>query len=317
MHSTKVAGKRQLDSSVEETNTKELKRQKSQEETSDIGFWATGPGGLALGNAIIIEKIVGFLKEGDICRWYDSSKTFKNKIDQMDDIFWRREAQKLATVLRKKDGHCLEDQWPEKTMREIFLILKSDVERRVATIRVIFDPHPFPLTVKNIADAASLAHHGFLGSVRGLRLKEVNLSSIPIKNLASLVACAQDKVRIDNVNVSSLIPILDNVQCEYLSITNQAMRTRATQALVRAMMTRVRKVSICLHRAGVFGYQEADLVEELTKYDGKGKCEKVDFLEMNYLEIQNRYDIEQWVRDCEWQVLGSWQDNKDYLLVKR
>ena len=196
-------------------------------------------------------------------------------------------------------------------MREIFLILKSDVERRVANIRAIFDPHPFPLKVKNIADAASLAHHGFLGSVRGLRLK---LVTIPVENLASLVACAHEKVRIESVNVSNLIPILDTVQCEYLSITNQVMGIRETQALVRAMMTRVRKVSVGLYRAGVYGYQEADLVEELTKYDGKGKCEKVDFLEMNYLEIQNRYDIEQWVRDCEWQVLA---DNKNYLLVKR
>ena len=104
MHSSKVVGKRRLDASVEETNTKELKRQKSQEETSDIVFWGAGPGGLAMGNPIIIEKIVGFLNVNDICHWYDSSQTFKNKIDQMGDIFWKREAQNLATVLRKKEG---------------------------------------------------------------------------------------------------------------------------------------------------------------------------------------------------------------------
>ena len=180
MHSTKVAVKRQLDASVEETNIKELKRQKSQEETSDIVFWATGPGGLALGNPIIIEKIVGFLKEGDICRWYDSSKTFKSKIDQMDDIFWRREAQKLAAVLRRrsKNEDSLEEQWPGKTVRHIFLILKSDVERLVAKIRAIFDPHSYPLNGSHIADAASLAHHGFLGSVRGLSMKKAYLPVI-------------------------------------------------------------------------------------------------------------------------------------------
>ena len=104
MNSSKVAVKRQPDASEEETNTKDLKRLKNQEERSDNVFGAAGPGCLALGNSIIIEKIVGFLNEGDFCRWFDSSKIFKNSIDQMDDIFWRREAKKLATVLRKEIG---------------------------------------------------------------------------------------------------------------------------------------------------------------------------------------------------------------------
>ena len=57
-----------------------------------------------------------------------------------------------------------------------------------------------------------------------------------------------------------------------------------------------------------------NLYKELKKYDGKGKCEQVDFLEMNYMELQNRRDIELWVKDCKWQVLA---DKENFLLVKR
>ena len=146
-------------------------------------------------------------------------------------------------------------------------------------------------------------------------MKKLSLFDIPDEHLASLVACVQNKVRIEDCYFTDLIPILDKVQCEYLSIISQGMDTEETQALVRALMSRVRKVSVGLHRAGFYnGYQEAILVEELTKYDGKGKCEKVDFLEMNYLEFQIRHDIEQWVKDCKWQVLA---DKENYLLVKR
>ena len=247
MHSSKVADKRQLEASEEETNTKKLKRHKNQEKISDIVFGASGPGSLALGNPVIIEKIFGFLNEGDICRWYDSSETFKNIFDQLDDIIWKREAKKLVTVLRKNYGDFLKEQWPNKTMLEIFLILKNDVERLVVKIRGMFDPHPYPLKKTHIADAASLAHHGFLGSVRALSLKKVNLSSIPIEHMASLMACVKDKVRIecrDRMPFSDWSPILDYVDCEYLSITNMLLIDVESRALVRAMKTRVRKLSI-------------------------------------------------------------------------
>ena len=324
MHSSHFAGKRQLEDSMPMEQTKSieliLKRQKIKEKTSDIVFGATGPGSLALGNPIIMEKIVGFLDKGDICRWYDSSKTFKSKIDQMDDIFWRREAQKLAAVLRSKNEDSLEEQWPGKTIRDIIFILKSDVERLVAKIRAIFYPHPYPLNVSHIADAASLAHHGFLGSVRGLSMKKVYLSSMPIEHLVSLVACVKKKLvdvvfhnfpkgRYDGY----LLAILDNVQCECLSVTVQWLGTKGTRALVRAMRTRVRK--LCVGLGGFFGgIEEAHRLKELIKYDGKGKCEQVDSLEMNYIELQNRRDIELWVKDCKWKVLS---DKANFLLVKR
>ena len=309
MNSSQVAGKRQLEASVEQTKAEELKRQKIEEEKSDVGFWETGPGGLALGNPFVLEKIFGFLNVNDICHWYDSSQTFKNKIDQMGDIFWKREAQNLATVLKKKKEDSLEEKWPGKTMRDIFLILKSDVERLVAEIKAMFDPHHIPLKVTHIADAAILAYYGFLGSLRSLNLKNVYRSSIPIdEHLASLVACVKDNVTIDRYS-TDLLATLDNVQCECVSIAH-LLNAEECLALVRAMKTRVRKLCISICSPGLFG----NLYKELKKYDGKGKCEQVDFLNMNYVKLQYRHFILLWVKDCKWQILA---DEIDFLSVIR
>ena len=331
-NSDQFSGKRQLEGSVEQERSKEPKRQKTKEDTSGIVFGETGPGSLALRNPIIIEKIVGFLDVIDFCRWYDSSETFKSMIDKMDknSIFWRRRAQKLAAILRTNEDR-FEERWPGKTKRDIFLILKSDVESLVTKTRAILDPHPFhplPLKVAHIADAAILAHHGFLGSVRELSLKKVYLASIPIEHLASLVACVKVKVRIEDVCFPAgnlnyyryLLAILDNVQCECLSVTIQRLGTHGFRALVRAMRTRVRKLCLGLdalsgfhpdrrnERAGCIG------IVVLTNYDGQGKCQEVEFLEMNYMDFQNRQDIEQWVKDIKWHVLAN---KESFLWVKR
>ena len=219
-----------------------------------------------------------------------------------------------------------EERWPGKTKRDIFLILKSDVESLVSKTRAICDPHPFhpfPLKVTHIEEAAILAHHGFLGPVRELSLKKVYLASIPIEHLASLVACVKKKVRIEDVCFPNgnlnyyryLLAILDNVQCECLSVTIQWLGTKGFRALVRAMRTRVRK--LCLGLGGFHQnrrHEEAGCIVELTKYDGEGKCQEVEFLEMNYMEFQYRQDIEQWVKDCKWQVLA---DKESFLWIKR
>ena len=304
INSSQVAGKRKIDPSVEKTNTNEQKRQKiKEEETSDDVFGATGPGGLALGNPIILEKIVGFLDAGDFCRWYDSSRIFKDQLDQIDDIFWKRQAQTLAAVLKKKSL----EKWPGKTYRDIFFILKSIVERLVVKIKAILDPLPFDLKVTYIADAARLAHHGLLGSLRRLSLNEDSLKSIPIKHMTSLVACVKDEVQIEDVPIGlSVRCILDNVQCESLSL-DRCLVIEETQALVRAMRTRVGKV--CVPFGGL-------LDDELTKYDGKGKCEQVNFLEMDnhmVVEFQIKQELKLWVKRCEWQVLA---DEEDFLLGK-
>ena len=56
--------------------------------------------------------------------------------------------------------------------------------------------------------AAILANKGLLGSVIHLRLKDVDLSSVPAQNLASLVACVTGQVDIENVTGGAVVNIL-------------------------------------------------------------------------------------------------------------
>merc|ERR1712083_797317 len=76
-----------------------------------------------------------------------------------------------------------------------------------------------PITIPEISAAASLAHHGLLGSVFELWLRDVDLTSIPAEHLASLASCVTQFFFI--INVSNIISILDNVKCQCLIITRQ------------------------------------------------------------------------------------------------
>ena len=67
------------------------------EERGDMIFSYEGPGGLALRNPIIMDKISGFLGNRDLCHWYGSSRKFKDIIEEMDDNTWRRRTQKPKT----------------------------------------------------------------------------------------------------------------------------------------------------------------------------------------------------------------------------
>ena len=320
----KACKRRKASSVLEPTTSRKLKKSKqvsssieTTEENNNL-FGETSPGGLALRNPLVIEKILSFLNVGDLCRWYDSCEIFRDKIEQMDDIFLRREAEKLAAVLRFKYEGCLEEQWPGKTLRDIFVILKTDVKRLEVKIRSMFDPHPFPLKVTNIAEAASLVYHGILGSVRGLTLKEVNLPSIPVEHLVSLVASVKEMVKIEDCYVSKLTglsPILDNVQCECLSVKKQYLGTEDTRALVRAMKTRIRRLWLGLGFDEVEWEDAAVDFRELTKYDGKGKCEKVDFIDMKYVDLESRDHIKFcWAgRGIDWRVLA---DESNFIIVE-
>ena len=115
-----------------------------------------------------------------------------------------------------------------------------------------------------IACVASLAHHRLLRSVNSLILSDVNLSSIPVDHLVSLVSCVTESVNIGNVSSCDLSPILDSLQCKQLDIESQSLNTEETQALVRAMETGVEDVSLS---------EDVTVdIKALTEYSGQGKC---------------------------------------------
>ena len=94
--------------------------------------------------------------------------------------------------------------------------------------------------------AASLHHHGILiGSVDFMKLDEdvdVDLASVPAEHLASLASCVTNDLIINNVSNCDLVSILDSVKCKGLKINRQTLSCEETQALVRAMESRVEVV---------------------------------------------------------------------------
>ena len=84
-----------------------------------------------------------------------------------------------------------------------------------------------------ITCAASLAHHGLLGSVAAyLRLYNVDLTSVPAEHLASLTSSVTERIRIWNVSGCDLVNIMDSVKSEVV-IGSQSLCICETKALVQ------------------------------------------------------------------------------------
>ena len=326
--SSKLKRSKQEASTIETTES-ESHVTKEVDSQSDVIFHLKGPKSKKiptraspknlLDNKILIEEIVSFLNVVGDSRLY-SCKLIRSKIEQMDEIFWTKEAQKLAEVLRWD----LEDMWSKRGSRtplQVFLNLKNKVQKLEKKIRAMLDPkpkhRPVPLhEVSDIEDACSLAYHGILGPVRGLHLQHVDISSIPTEYLASLVACAKKQVTIWDVKMTDQVTFLDSVECYLLEITEQPLNTEETRALVRAMRTRVSKLRLEL----TIDYGDEDKLEvdleELIKYDGTGKCDEVCFPDLfckiedfflwkckDYQYIEKK--INTWVKSCDWHVSAT------------
>ena len=161
-------------------------------------------------------------------------------------------------------------------------------------------------TLPEVTCAASLAHKGMLGTVKHLRLDDINLVSVPAQHLASLVSSVTWTLDVAEVR-GDLVTILDNVRSEELYIVKQSLWTEDTEALVRAMETRVEAVEL------------GDLtleMETLTKYSGHGKCNKVmsdgesdlyDFLGAKYRE-----ELRSWATSKGWYVYDTEVEDSDY-----
>ena len=137
------------------------------------------------------------------------------------------------------------------------------IESLVETVKIKV---PYP-SLPEITCAASLAHHRLLGPVRGMRLKNVDLSTIPSQHMASLSSCVVRGVIICNVTGCDLVTILDSLKCGVLSISFQRLGREETQALVEAMESHL--VSVTLS-------DEVTLdIRVLARYSGQGVCKKL------------------------------------------
>ena len=153
--------------------------------------------------------------------------------------------------------------------------------------------------------AASLAHHGLLGSVSYMSLGDVDLTSVTAEHLASLVSVT-GRVYIGNVSGSALVTILDSVKGEVFWICRQSLDSEETQALVRAMESRV---EIVLLNAGV----TLD-IRDLMEYSGQGKCREVEC----FRDTADRYkeQLRTWATSRNWEVTCGDDDDWRFIIER-
>jgi len=122
----------------------------------------------------------------------------------------------------------------------------------------------------------------------------VDLTSVPAEHLASLVSCVTGGVLIENVSGCDLVNILDSVNCECLSISYQSLDSEETQALVRAMESRVEELEL------EEGHWMTLEIRDLMDYSGQGKCRKV--LCDRDTACRYREQLRTWATSRNWRV---------------
>ena len=156
-------------------------------------------------------------------------------------------------------------------------------------------------SLNEVLSAATLSAAGVLTSVINMRLYNIDLSSVPRDNLASLSSIVSRTVEINNVT-GDISVILSNIKCRMLWFYNQHLSREATESLVSAMSDNVKKVSL-----GVFGDDvHLDIggvhldIGALTAYTGQGRCGMV----MCRGDTARRYrsQVVTWAHNIGWEM---------------
>ena len=273
--------------------TRTTRQQVNKKHSGDVIFSNDGPGGMALGNPIIMDKISSYLGNKDLCHWYASSRTFRDIIQEMDDSTWRRRTQKLAEALNMQIP-------PERRFREMFPIFKKEVDSLISRIH---GPGNMinGLTLELVRAAARLAHFGQIGFDH-LILRHHDLSTIPGEHLCSLASSVRNIFDIMGVKGCDLVKMIDSVKCSELCISKQILDREATEAVVRAMDTRI-EVAELEHRFGGEDTKWKLDTEALTKYNGKGSCKSI----ILWARKADKYRqwLRDWAQDRDWSVAND------------
>ena len=184
-------------------------------------------------------------------------------------------------------------------------ILDPEVIENLAR-RVKGKQDDFSSSLPVITCAASMAHHGLLGSVENMRLYHVVLTSVPAEHLASLASSVTEHVHIENVHGGGLVNFLDGVKSKVLNIEELSLGSEETRSLVQAMESHVEEVEL----GGVRGVTLN--IRVLMEYNGLGKCREMRF-DGRWTKDRYREQLKTWVKSRNWRVTRD--DN--YFIIER
>ena len=184
---------------------------------------------------------------------------------------------------------CLENHSFSKETRGI---LQFDmVETLAQRVRDVLMDGDNNLTLEDLTLVASMAEHGLLGFLDSMVLKDLDLSTIPTDQLAPLFSSVTR--RVDFWNISGCGPFMDILKCDVVGVFGQSLGTEETRALVRAMETRVRMVTLG-------GCVTLD-TEALLQYSGQGRCGK---LAWSY-QTEAEEELRLWAFRKKWTVRNN------------
>ena len=179
---------------------------------------------------------------------------------------------------------------------------KTDAERIQSSWSQNSQHTPTKAEVKR---AAQLAWDGHLISVEFMRIVYIDISDIPLAQMKKLTSIVTWNVGIDFMTpTSQLSSILACVKCPGLWLGDMELSEENTRALVTAMRERVVEVWL---------WDNITLdIEELTKYDGRGRCWRLEVGRDTRTRHGDR--LRSWAADKGWRVT---EDNLCWLVMVR
>ena len=143
--------------------------------------------------------------------------------------------------------------------------------------------------------AALLAWKGHLTSVECMDIRDMDITDIPLVQVEKLTAIVTERVLIDNMTPSCrLSSILASVQCLKLELNNMKLSEENTRDLFTAMRERVGDVEL---------YNITLDMEQLTKYDGWGRCRELAVGRDTRTRHEDR--LRRWAADKGWIVTAD------------
>jgi len=116
---------------------------------------------------------------------------------------------------------------------------------------------------ERIRALANLVSYGVIESLQHLRL---DLRLTPGDHLQELISSVTGTVDISSLEDNRLATLFDAVDCKELHLLTEILNQEETEALVRAMTTRVEILRLNLHMEWDMAY------DTFSKYKGDGKC---------------------------------------------
>ena len=146
--------------------------------------------------------------------------------------------------------------------------------------------------------AALLAGEGYLTFLKHISIRNMDITDIPRDQMEKLISVVTEKVWIEIMTPTSRLgSILASVKCTELELRHMGLSQADTRALVTVMRDWVEIVRL--------SYGVTLDIEELTKYDGRGRCRELVVWRVVSVRRRHEDTLRRWAADAGWTLTGD------------